>query len=224
MTCIRCKSCGVTPGKSWDMAWNHEQDLCPDCTSLHKKGSTSERRTSLTEYLACCSHIFSCECSVNTCFIWLWFRLRVVKQVLKNGLNKLQSVWQERLMMWLIFDLYSAQVISALFATSAMMTTTNTRRWFTVQSVATGFITNVKDFQVSNTKHCLFIYEFSKWSSVFIPIRHINSCSDLHLVWCLVRLRLLTISSYSIWKHMIFHNETSTLLFHVKDYNRRAND
>lgn len=39
MTCIRCKSCGVTPGKSWDLSWNHEQDLCPDCTSLHKKGT-----------------------------------------------------------------------------------------------------------------------------------------------------------------------------------------
>lgn len=38
MTCIRCKSCGVTPGKTWDMAWNHEQDLCPDCTVLHSKG------------------------------------------------------------------------------------------------------------------------------------------------------------------------------------------
>lgn len=38
MTCIRCKSCGVTPGKTWDMAWNHEQDLCPDCTVLHNNG------------------------------------------------------------------------------------------------------------------------------------------------------------------------------------------
>ncbi|KAF0024553.1 hypothetical protein F2P81_023355 [Scophthalmus maximus] len=39
MTCIRCKSCGVTPGKTWDFAWNHEQNLCPDCTSLHSKGN-----------------------------------------------------------------------------------------------------------------------------------------------------------------------------------------
>lgn len=38
MTCIRCKSCGVTPGKSWDLAWNHDEDLCPDCTLLHNKG------------------------------------------------------------------------------------------------------------------------------------------------------------------------------------------
>ncbi|XP_028819501.1 uncharacterized protein kmt2ba isoform X2 [Denticeps clupeoides] len=38
MTCIRCKSCGVTPGKSSDMAWNHTQDLCPDCSMLQKKG------------------------------------------------------------------------------------------------------------------------------------------------------------------------------------------
>lgn len=39
MTCIRCKSCGVTPGKTWDLAWNHEEDLCPDCTLLHNKGT-----------------------------------------------------------------------------------------------------------------------------------------------------------------------------------------
>ncbi|KAE8281926.1 Histone-lysine N-methyltransferase 2B [Larimichthys crocea] len=38
MTCIRCKSCGVTPGMTWDLAWNHERDLCPDCTLLHNKG------------------------------------------------------------------------------------------------------------------------------------------------------------------------------------------
>ncbi|KAF7662794.1 hypothetical protein LDENG_00226930 [Lucifuga dentata] len=39
LTCIRCKSCGVTPGNSWDLAWNLKQDLCPDCSSLHKKGN-----------------------------------------------------------------------------------------------------------------------------------------------------------------------------------------
>ncbi|XP_051519968.1 histone-lysine N-methyltransferase 2B-like isoform X1 [Myxocyprinus asiaticus] len=38
MLCIRCKSCGVTPGKSLDM-WNHELNLCPDCTKLHSKGN-----------------------------------------------------------------------------------------------------------------------------------------------------------------------------------------
>lgn len=38
MTCIRCKSCGVTPGKTWDLTWNHDEDLCPDCTLLHNKG------------------------------------------------------------------------------------------------------------------------------------------------------------------------------------------
>lgn len=62
MTCIRCKSCGVTPGKTWDLAWNHEKDLCPDCTVLHNKGKTSERRQVFSE-----GHI--CECSVNTWFI-----------------------------------------------------------------------------------------------------------------------------------------------------------
>ncbi|KAI4886853.1 hypothetical protein NFI96_021452, partial [Prochilodus magdalenae] len=39
MMCIRCKSCGVTPGKSWDMAWNHELNLCPDCSNLHSQGN-----------------------------------------------------------------------------------------------------------------------------------------------------------------------------------------
>lgn len=31
----------MTPGKTWDLAWNHEQDLCPDCTVLYKKGKSS---------------------------------------------------------------------------------------------------------------------------------------------------------------------------------------
>ncbi|TSO05402.1 Histone-lysine N-methyltransferase 2B [Bagarius yarrelli] len=39
MLCIRCKSCGVTPGKSWSTFWNHELDLCPDCNNLHKQGN-----------------------------------------------------------------------------------------------------------------------------------------------------------------------------------------
>ncbi|RXM91808.1 Histone-lysine N-methyltransferase 2B [Acipenser ruthenus] len=38
MTCIRCKSCGVTPGKSWDSEWNHDTSLCPDCTKLYEQG------------------------------------------------------------------------------------------------------------------------------------------------------------------------------------------
>ncbi|KAM9434713.1 histone-lysine N-methyltransferase 2B isoform 2-T2 [Clarias gariepinus] len=38
MLCIRCKSCGVTPGKSCT-SWNHELDLCPDCSNLHKQGN-----------------------------------------------------------------------------------------------------------------------------------------------------------------------------------------
>ncbi|XP_019723294.1 histone-lysine N-methyltransferase 2A [Hippocampus comes] len=38
MTCIRCKSCGVTPGKSWDVAWNHTENFCPECAVLHEKG------------------------------------------------------------------------------------------------------------------------------------------------------------------------------------------
>uniref|UniRef100_A0A8C9VMV8 [histone H3]-lysine(4) N-methyltransferase n=1 Tax=Scleropages formosus TaxID=113540 RepID=A0A8C9VMV8_SCLFO len=39
MTCIRCKSCGVTPGKSWDTEWNHERGLCPDCSKLYDQGN-----------------------------------------------------------------------------------------------------------------------------------------------------------------------------------------
>ncbi|XP_026999674.2 histone-lysine N-methyltransferase 2B isoform X1 [Tachysurus fulvidraco] len=39
MLCIRCKSCGVTPGKAWSTSWNHELDLCPDCCNLHKQGN-----------------------------------------------------------------------------------------------------------------------------------------------------------------------------------------
>uniref|UniRef100_A0A3B4G4I1 [histone H3]-lysine(4) N-methyltransferase n=1 Tax=Pundamilia nyererei TaxID=303518 RepID=A0A3B4G4I1_9CICH len=35
MTCTRCKSCGVTPGKSWDTEWNHDKGLCPDCSKLY---------------------------------------------------------------------------------------------------------------------------------------------------------------------------------------------
>lgn len=38
MTCIRCKSCGVTPGKSWDTDWNHDKGLCPDCSKLNELG------------------------------------------------------------------------------------------------------------------------------------------------------------------------------------------
>lgn len=38
VTCIRCKSCGVTPGKSWDTDWNHDKGLCPDCSKLYELG------------------------------------------------------------------------------------------------------------------------------------------------------------------------------------------
>nr|XP_057940590.1 histone-lysine N-methyltransferase 2A isoform X2 [Doryrhamphus excisus] len=39
MTCIRCKSCGVTPGKSWDIDWNQDKGLCPDCSNLYEQGN-----------------------------------------------------------------------------------------------------------------------------------------------------------------------------------------
>lgn len=36
--CIRCKSCGITPGKSWELEWNHDKGLCPDCSKLYDLG------------------------------------------------------------------------------------------------------------------------------------------------------------------------------------------
>uniref|UniRef100_A0A6P8ST43 [histone H3]-lysine(4) N-methyltransferase n=1 Tax=Geotrypetes seraphini TaxID=260995 RepID=A0A6P8ST43_GEOSA len=38
-TCIRCKNCGIPPGKNWDVEWSHDYSLCPDCTVLYKKGN-----------------------------------------------------------------------------------------------------------------------------------------------------------------------------------------
>lgn len=54
MTCIRCKSCGVTPGKSWDTEWNHDKGLCPDCTKLYDQGEHTGPARHLTRGL----HIF----------------------------------------------------------------------------------------------------------------------------------------------------------------------
>ncbi|XP_029369696.1 histone-lysine N-methyltransferase 2B isoform X4 [Echeneis naucrates] len=71
MTCIRCKNCGVTPGKTWDLAWNHEQDLCLDCTSLHEKGNFCtvchkcyDDKNQRTEMIRCskCSHWIHYKC------------------------------------------------------------------------------------------------------------------------------------------------------------------
>lgn len=42
MTCIRCKSCGVTPGKSWDTEWNHDKGFCPDCSQLYDHGGSTK--------------------------------------------------------------------------------------------------------------------------------------------------------------------------------------
>ncbi|XP_062867030.1 histone-lysine N-methyltransferase 2B [Trichomycterus rosablanca] len=39
MLCIRCKSCGVTPGKSWELNWNHELSLCCVCSDHYKQGN-----------------------------------------------------------------------------------------------------------------------------------------------------------------------------------------
>lgn len=36
--CVRCKSCGATPGKNWDVEWSGDYSLCPRCTQLFEKG------------------------------------------------------------------------------------------------------------------------------------------------------------------------------------------
>ncbi|XP_069460961.1 histone-lysine N-methyltransferase 2B isoform X2 [Ambystoma mexicanum] len=38
-TCVRCKSCGVSPAKNWETEWSSDFTLCPDCTSLFEKGN-----------------------------------------------------------------------------------------------------------------------------------------------------------------------------------------
>lgn len=44
--CVRCKSCGATPGKNWDVEWSGDYSLCPRCTELYEKGGTwQENRT-----------------------------------------------------------------------------------------------------------------------------------------------------------------------------------
>lgn len=52
MLCIRCKSCGVTPGKSSDMSWNRELELCPDCNKLHSKGLTMQMSCQILVHFA----------------------------------------------------------------------------------------------------------------------------------------------------------------------------
>ncbi|XP_078511541.1 histone-lysine N-methyltransferase 2B isoform X2 [Lissotriton helveticus] len=47
-TCIRCKSCGVSPGKNWDTEWSNDYTLCPDCTTLYDKGN----------YCPICTHCY----------------------------------------------------------------------------------------------------------------------------------------------------------------------
>uniref|UniRef100_A0A8C6GJ69 Histone-lysine N-methyltransferase n=1 Tax=Mus spicilegus TaxID=10103 RepID=A0A8C6GJ69_MUSSI len=37
--CVRCKSCGATPGKNWDVEWSGDYSLCPRCTELYEKGN-----------------------------------------------------------------------------------------------------------------------------------------------------------------------------------------
>lgn len=37
---MRCKSCGATPGKNWDVEWSGDYSLCPRCTELYEKGGT----------------------------------------------------------------------------------------------------------------------------------------------------------------------------------------
>lgn len=69
MMCIRCKSCGVTPGKSWDTEWNHDKGFCPDCTRLYDQGGS-------TKHVAV---VLSMSKSV-LCFLFFFIK----KQFLKN--------------------------------------------------------------------------------------------------------------------------------------------
>lgn len=41
--CVRCKSCGATPGKNWDVEWSGDYSLCPRCTQLYEKGGDLAR-------------------------------------------------------------------------------------------------------------------------------------------------------------------------------------
>ncbi|MEQ2208214.1 hypothetical protein XENOCAPTIV_029384, partial [Xenoophorus captivus] len=86
MTCIRCKSCGVTPGKTWDMAWNQEHDLlafiCTACRQSHtEQGSLKEVLQSkllaglkevLTDLLSSSTtqHLLLCKEVMKQAFSW----------------------------------------------------------------------------------------------------------------------------------------------------------
>ncbi|KTF87259.1 hypothetical protein cypCar_00022474 [Cyprinus carpio] len=84
MLCIRCKSCGVTPGNSSDTSWNHELDLCPDCSKLHSKDDLYEILCRLRGK----SLVFSCApCSKRFHSGWQ----DVVQEVLRNGLEKIMN-------------------------------------------------------------------------------------------------------------------------------------
>lgn len=65
MKCIRCKSCGVTPGKSWDTEWNHDKGLCPDCSKLYEQGECRFDST----FLRTCNHCIVFGSSFSHAFI-----------------------------------------------------------------------------------------------------------------------------------------------------------
>lgn len=52
MMCIRCKSCGVTPGKSWDSEWNQDKGFCPDCTRLYDQGEIMHKHIAVNYFTA----------------------------------------------------------------------------------------------------------------------------------------------------------------------------
>ena len=66
MTCIRCKSCGVTPGKSWDTEWNHDKGLCPDCSKLYEQGQGRFIYHFFTLNL-----LYGYLCLAQGCLLWL---------------------------------------------------------------------------------------------------------------------------------------------------------
>ncbi|XP_069057249.1 histone-lysine N-methyltransferase 2B isoform X2 [Pleurodeles waltl] len=63
-TCVRCKSCGVSPGKNWDTEWSNDYTLCPECTTLYDKGNYCPICTHCYEendYESQMIHCFKCQ-------------------------------------------------------------------------------------------------------------------------------------------------------------------
>lgn len=114
MTCIRCKSCSVTPGKTWDTDWNHDKGLCPDCSKLYDQGE-ARILTMMIRLHFVFILLTMMNCDVGKCIYFLSFILFVCFQVIT--------------------------VRSALSVTRTM---TMTARWCSVAHVTTGCMPSVR--------------------------------------------------------------------------------